>query len=145
MMSEADIERVLRQARTIAIVGLSAKEERPSWGVARYLKSQGYRIIPVNPGLAGKVLLGEMVHADLSSIPNREDVDMVDIFRQSSAIPGIVDEALAALPNLYSIWLQLGISHPAAVEKARKAGVTVIENRCPKIELPRLAPMLHPA
>ncbi len=142
-MSDEDIARALKQARTIAIVGMSPKEDRPSWGVARFLKSQGYRIIPVNPGHAGEQFLDETVYADLKSIPSDLKIDMVDIFRRPEAIPAIVDEALEHLPGLKSIWMQLGIRHAEAGDKARKAGITVIEDRCPKIELPRLGAALY--
>lgn len=142
-MSDEDIARVLKQARTIAIVGMSPKEDRPSWGVARFLKSQGYRVIPVNPGHAGSTFLDETVYADLKSIPAEVKVDMVDIFRRPEAIAGIVDEALQYLPDLKSIWMQLGVRHAEASAKARKAGIAVIEDRCPKIELPRLGAALY--
>ncbi|MDF3605884.1 CoA-binding protein [Paracoccus sp. DMF-8] len=137
-MSDDEIERALRDCKTIAIVGMSPKEERPSWGVARFLKSQGYRIVPVNPGHAGETMLDETVYGDLASIPDSIRIDMVDIFRRSDAVPEIVDEALANLPGLSIVWMQLGVEHAQAANKARKAGLTVIENRCPKIEIPRL-------
>ena len=143
--SDEDIASVLKQARTIAIVGMSPKEDRPSWGVARFLISQGYRIIPINPGHAGAMMLDEVVYADLESIPADITVDMVDIFRRTEAVPAVVDEALTHLPSLRSIWMQLGISHAEAAAKARKAGVMVIEDRCPKIELPRLGASAYSA
>lgn len=136
-MPAADIGRIVRDTKTIAIVGMSAKEERPSWGVARYLQSQGYRIVPVNPGLAGQELLGETVHADLASIPADIRVDMVDIFRRPEAVPAIVDEAIASLPDVKVIWMQLGVVNEAAAEKARAHGLTVVQDRCPKVEFPR--------
>ncbi|SMG28130.1 CoA-binding protein [Paracoccus sp. J56] len=132
-----DIARIARTARCIAIVGLSPNEVRPSWGVARYLKSQGYRIVPVNPTHAGSTILDEHVYPDLRSIPPEIEVDMVDIFRRVDAVPAIVDEAIAHLPKLRTIWMQLGISHPQATARARARGLTVIEDRCPKIEFPR--------
>lgn len=130
------IRDVLKRTKTIAVVGVSANQVRPSFYVARYLGLKGYRVLPVNPGLAGQELLGELVYPDLSSIP--VDVDMVDIFRRSDAVPGIVDQALARWPQLQTIWMQLGVEHPDAAAKARARGVTVIENRCPKIEYQRL-------
>lgn len=136
--NDDDIAAVLKQARTIAIVGMSPKEDRPSWGVARFLKSQGYRIIPVNPGHAGQTMLDELVYGDLKSIPADITIDMVDIFRRAEAVPAVVEEALTHLQGLHSIWMQLGITHAEAAAKAREAGVKVIEDRCPKIELPRL-------
>ena len=134
---DEDIERIAHTVRTIAMVGLSPNEARPAWGVARYLQSQGYRIIPVNPGHAGKSILGEVVYADLTQIPTEAGVQMVDIFRRSEAVPQIVDEALASLPALKVIWTQLGVSSESAAQKARAQGLTVIQDRCPKIEFPR--------
>lgn len=138
-MSEAETIRQIRDnTRTIAVVGLSPKQDRPSWGVARFLQVRGYRIVPVNPGHAGEEILGEKVYADLASIPADAGVDMVDIFRRSDAVPGIVDEALRVLPDLKTIWMQLGVEHPQAAATAEAAGITVVQNRCPKIEFPRL-------
>lgn len=137
--SELDdsIRQIARRTRTIAVVGFSANPERPSWGVARYLHSQGYRVIPVNPGLAGQKILGEPVYMNLRSIPDSIRVDMVDIFRRSEAVPAIVDEALAVLPGLQTIWMQLGVVNAAAAAKARDRGLAVVMDRCPKIEFPR--------
>lgn len=132
-----DIARIARSTRCIAMIGLSPNEARPSWGVARYLKSQGFRVIPVNPAEAGSTILDEQVYADLHAIPAEAGVDMIDIFRRSDAVPTIVDQALASLPRLRTIWMQLGVSHAAAANRARSRGLTVIENRCPKIEFPR--------
>ncbi|SEN42238.1 hypothetical protein SAMN04489859_1006142 [Paracoccus alcaliphilus] len=134
---DEDIERIAHTVRTIAMVGLSPNEARPAWGVARYLQSQGYRVIPVNPGHAGKSILGEVVYADLTQIPTEAGVQMVDIFRRSEAVPQIVDEALASLPALKVIWTQLGVTSESAAQKARAQGLTVIQDRCPKIEFPR--------
>lgn len=134
---DEDIARIVRDVRVIAVVGLSANEARPSWGVARYLQANGFRVIPVNPGHAGGKILGETVYASLSEIPKSAQVQMVDIFRKSDAVGPIVDEALAALPDLKSIWLQLGIRNDAAAARAEARGITVIQDRCPKIEFPR--------
>ncbi len=128
----------LQSTRVIAVVGFSPDPARPSHSVARYLRQMGYRVIPVNPGQAGKTLLGETVVARLSDIPTDVPVDMVDIFRRSDAVPEVVDEAMAALPHLRTIWMQLGVAHAGAAEKARAAGLAVVENRCPRIEIPRL-------
>ncbi|MDO5620632.1 MAG: CoA-binding protein [Paracoccus sp. (in: a-proteobacteria)] len=136
-MTDSDIARIARETRTIAVVGLSPKEDRPSYGVARYLQSQGFRVIPVNPGHAGEKILGETTYADLASIPGDAGVDMVDIFRRSDAVEPIVDEALAVLPGLKTVWMQLGVTNEAAAEKARAKGVTVVQDHCPKIEFPR--------
>ena len=136
MYSDQMLKDVLKRAKVVAIVGVSANQVRPSYFVARYLKLKGYRIVPVNPGLAGQELFGEKVYATLIDIPF--DVDMVDIFRRSDAVPAIVDEALARWPKLQTIWMQLGIEHSEAAAVAQARGVTVIENRCPKIEYQRL-------
>ncbi|MDS9467670.1 CoA-binding protein [Paracoccus sp. MBLB3053] len=132
-----EIAHIVRRTRCVAMVGLSLNELRPAWGVARFLKSQGIRVIPVNPGHAGDQILDERVYPALSAIPEGLRVDMVDIFRRAEAIPEIVDEAIAHLPHLQTIWMQLGISHAVAAAKARAFGLNVIENRCPKIEFPR--------
>ena len=134
---DEQIENIARSARVIAVVGLSPNEARPSWGVARYLQSQGFRIIPVNPGQEGQTILGENVYASLSQIPADAQVDMVDIFRRSEAVPQVVDEALQHLPDLKVIWMQLGVTHAQAADKASAQGITVIQNRCPKIDFPR--------
>jgi len=128
----------LQSTKVIAVVGFSPDPSRPSHYVAEFLRAQGYRVIPVNPGQAGKTFLGETVVARLADIPPETEVDMVDIFRKSDAVPGVVEEAMAALPHLRTIWMQLGISHAEAAETARKAGLAVVEDRCPKMEIPRL-------
>jgi len=134
--SDALLRDVLDRAKTVAVVGVSANPVRPSYFVARYLGLKGYRVIPVNPGLAGQTLFGEMVYADLASVP--DEVDMVDIFRRSDAVPAIVDDALASWPELQTIWMQIGVTHSEAAAVAEAHGVTVIQNRCPKIEYQRL-------
>lgn len=131
------IRRVLSETRSIAIIGASANEVRPSFFVTKYLIAKGFEVWPVNPGLAGKELLGRPVHGRLSDIPAA--IDMVDIFRASDAVPGIVEEALG-LPSLPKvIWMQLGVEHADAAAQAEAAGLTVIMNRCPKIEYGRLS------
>ncbi|MCQ0970736.1 CoA-binding protein [Paracoccus sp. TK19116] len=134
---DADIGRVARESRVIAVVGLSPREDRPSWGVARYLQSQGFRVIPVNPGHAGETILDETCYGTLSDIPRDAGVDMVDIFRRSEAVGGVVDEALASLPDLRVIWTQLGVRDDDAAERAQAKGMRVVQDRCPKIEFPR--------
>ena len=134
--SDAFLKRILSEVKTVAVVGVSANPVRPSYFVARYLSLKGFRVLPVNPGLAGQTLFGSPVLPDLKSIGER--VDMVDIFRRSEAVPDIVDEALEALPDLRVIWMQIGVEHPKAAAKAEARGVTVIQNRCPKIEYQRL-------
>ncbi|MBI1219117.1 MAG: CoA-binding protein [Rhodobacteraceae bacterium] len=135
-VTDAVLKDLLTRTRVIAVVGFSPNPARPSHYVARFLQERGYRVIPVNPGHAGEVFLGETVRADLSGIP--EPVDMVDIFRQSDAVPGIVAQALAQLPALRTIWMQLGVAHAEAAASAEARGITVIQNRCPKMEYPRL-------
>lgn len=134
---DEDIARIARTTKVIAVVGLSNNESRPSWGVARYLQAAGFRVIPVNPGHEGGMILGEKVYADLAQIPRDAGVQMVDIFRRSDAVAGIVDQALAHLPDLKVIWMQLGVRDDVAAVKARDRGITVVQNRCPKIEFPR--------
>lgn len=137
-MSDELIAKALREAQVIAVVGLSPNEARPSWGVSRFLKSQGYRVIPVNPGHAGKLILDETTYGSLSQIPPDIPVDMVDIFRRSDSVPAIVDEAIAHLPHLKVIWTQLGVISEKGAQTAEKAGITMIQDRCPKIDIPRL-------
>ena len=134
--SDEFLRRILKRTKTVAIVGVSAKQIRPSFYVARYLQLKGYRIVPVNPGLAGQTLLGEMVFADVKSVPH--DIDMVDIFRRSEAVPAIVEEALARWPELQTLWMQIGVEHAGAAAAAEARGVDVVQNRCPKIEYQRL-------
>jgi predicted CoA-binding protein len=137
-MTETDalLRTILKRSKVIAVVGVSINSVRPSYYVARYLSLKGYRVIPVNPGHAGKTLFGETVVADLSEIT--APVDMVDIFRRSESVPPIVDQALAELPALKTIWMQIGVSHEEAAARATAQGVDVIQNRCPKIEYQRL-------
>ncbi|MDO5647302.1 CoA-binding protein [Paracoccus sp. (in: a-proteobacteria)] len=136
MTQDQQIAEIARSARVIAVVGLSPNEARPSYGVARYLQSQGFRVIPVNPGHAGQQILGETVYGSLADIPADIVVDMVDVFRKSDAVAGVVDEAITNLPHLRVIWTQLGVRDDAAADKARAQGLTVIQDRCPKIEFP---------
>ena len=134
--SDDFLRTVLKRTKTVAIVGVSANPVRPSYFVARYLGLKGFRVVPVNPGLAGQKLLGETVYGDLSSVP--VDVDMVDIFRRSEAVPPLVDEAMARWPKLQTVWMQIGVEHAEAAAKAEARGIDVIQNRCPKIEYQRL-------
>lgn len=136
MYTDDHLRLILERTRTIAVVGVSANPVRPSYFVARYLGLKGYRVIPVNPGLAGQPLLGEAVYADLADVP--DEVDMVDIFRRSDAVPAIVDAALDRWPDLQTIWMQIGVEHAEAAAKAEARGVDVIQNRCPKMEYQRL-------
>ena len=135
--SDVFIRGVLDGVKTVAVVGASPKDVRPSYFVVRYLISKGYEVYPVNPGHAGREILGRPVFASLADIP--VPVDMVDIFRSSEAAAGIVDEALALNPRPKVIWMQLGVRNDEAAVKAEAAGLTVIMNRCPKIEYGRLS------
>jgi O-acetylhomoserine (thiol)-lyase len=132
--SDAKIRAILERVRTIALVGASPNWNRPSYFVMKYLQGKGYRVIPVNPGIAGKTLLGETVYASLRDIPDH--VDMVDLFRNPKAAPGIVDDAIAIGAGV--VWMQLGIRNDEAARTAEAAGLEVIMNRCPKIEFGRL-------
>ncbi len=136
--SDTFLRDILTTTRVIAVVGVSPNPVRPSYYVARYLGLKGFTVIPVNPGHAGHEILGHKVYADLASIPKGMKVDMVDIFRRSEAVPGIVEEALAELPDLKTIWMQIGVSNPEAAATAEARGIRVIQNRCPKIEYQRL-------
>lgn len=135
-LTDSQIRDVLERTKVIALVGWSPRADRPSHRVAAFLRARGYRVIPVNPGQAGQEALGEVVRASLSDIG--EPVDMVDIFRRSEEVGPVVDEALSALPGLKTIWMQLGVINPEAAAKARAAGLTVVIDRCPAIEIPRL-------
>ena len=130
------LKNVLKRTKSVAVVGVSMNPVRPSYYVARYLSLKGYTVIPVNPGHAGKMLFGQTVKASMSDI--KDGVDMVDIFRRSEAVPPIVDEALEVFPGLDTVWMQIGVENAEATRKAEARGVTVIQNRCPKIEYQRL-------
>ncbi|MDO8840209.1 MAG: CoA-binding protein [Parvibaculum sp.] len=129
-----DVEHILRETKTIALVGASANPRRDSHEVMRFLQGKGYRVIPVNPGLAGGDLNGEKVYATLGDIP--EKIDMVDIFRNSEAAGAVVDEAIAI--GARYVWMQLGVVNNEAATRARAAGLKIVMNRCPKIEIPKL-------
>jgi O-acetylhomoserine (thiol)-lyase len=131
---DAQIRAILERVRTIAMVGASSNWNRPSYFVMKYLQGKGYRVIPVNPGVAGQDLLGERVYASLRDIP--EPVDMVDVFRPSAEVPPIIEDAIAIHAPV--VWMQLGIRNDAAAARAEAAGIEVIMNRCPKIEFGRL-------
>ena len=131
------IRGILNTVKTIAMVGFSPKDTRPSYFVFKYLLERGYRIIPVNPGQAGQEFLGQKCYASLSDIP--EPVDMVDIFRASEHVPAVVEEALALKPKPQVIWMQLTIRNDEAAKRAEDAGIKVVMNRCPKIEYGRLS------
>ena len=134
--SDEHLTSVLRAAKVVAVVGVSTNPVRPSYFVARYLSLKGFTVLPVNPAYAGERLFGKEIAPDLKSLS--QPVDMVDIFRRSDFVPEIVDEAMAHLPALRTIWMQIGVEHADAAAKAEAAGITVIQNRCPKIEYQRL-------
>jgi predicted CoA-binding protein len=127
------IRGILESVKTIALVGASSKKQRPSHSVMKFLLSTGYEVIPVNPGLAGQMLLGQLVYAALRDIP--KPVDMIDIFRNSVAAGGVVDEALELKQKPSVIWMQLGVRSDAATARAEAQGIKVVINRCPAIEL----------
>ncbi|HVG51227.1 MAG TPA: CoA-binding protein [Xanthobacteraceae bacterium] len=131
------IRGILNTVKTIAMVGVSANVARPSYFAFKYLLERRYRMIPVNPGLAGQELLGQKVYGKLADIP--EPVDMVDIFRASQYALGIVQESLAMNPRPKVIWMQLGVRDDTAAALAEVNGVKVVMNRCPKIEYGRLS------
>lgn len=130
---DAKIRDILATVKTVALVGWSPKPDRPSHRVAAYLAARGYRVIPVNPGQAGQLALGETVRATLADVG---PVDMVDIFRRSEEAGAVVDEAIAAGAKV--VWMQLGVIHAAAAGRAEAAGLQVVMDRCPAIEIPRL-------
>ena len=134
--SDVFLRNLLNDVKTVAVVGISSNPVRPSYFVARYLGLKGYRVIPINPELAGQELFGEAVYPDLASVP--DEVDMVDIFRRSEAVPPIVEESLERWPNLKAVWMQIGVENAEGRAMAEARGVQVVENRCPKIEYQRL-------
>ncbi len=131
------IRGILNTVKTIAMVGISPKDNRPSYFAFKYLQERGYHMIPVNPGQAGTEILGQKVYAKLSDIP--EPIDMVDIFRASQFVPPVVAEALTLKPKPQVIWMQLTVCNDEAAALAEQAGMKVVMNRCPKIEYGRLS------
>ncbi len=129
------IRRILRDVNTIAMVGASTNWNRPSYFAMKYLQEKGFRVIPVNPRSAGEELLGEKIYASLKDIP--EPIDMVDIFQRAERVPTVVDEAIEIGAKI--VWMQLTVRHDEAAKKAEEAGLTVIMDRCPKIEFGRLS------
>ena len=134
---DAYIRGILNTVKTIAMVGASAKDNRPSYFAFKYLLERGYNMIPVNPGQAGGEILGRKVYARLADVP--EPVDMIDVFRAPQYAPQVVAEALALKPRPQVIWMQLGVRNDQAAAAAEAAGLKVVMNRCPKIEYGRLS------
>jgi uncharacterized protein len=128
---------ILNSVKTIAMVGASANDVRPSYFVLKYLQAKGFSVFPINPGQAGKEILGRMTYARLADVP--EPIDMVDVFRAATAVPGIVDEVLRLHPLPKVLWMQLGVRHDEAAARAEAAGMKVVMNRCPKIEYGKLS------
>ena len=132
--SNAEIAQVLRETRTIALVGASDNPARTSFRIMEYLQGQGYRVIPVNPRLEGETINGEMAFAKIGDIP--VSVDMADFFINAARVGPLVDEAIEA--GVKTVWMQLGVIDDAAADRAEQAGLNVVMDRCPKIEIPRL-------
>lgn len=139
-MNDQTIRDVLNRTKRIALVGASDRADRPSYGVMKFLLEQGYEVIPVSPKLAGQTLLGQTAYAALADIPGK--VDMVDVFRNAEAAWGVAQEAIAIGAD--TLWLQLGVINEQAAVLAQDAGMTVVMDRCPKIEIPRLG-LMQPA
>lgn len=134
LTADADIKALLEGARTIAMIGASDRPDRPSHGVMKRLQDHGYRVIPINPQITGQHIHGEFVFRDLSQVG--VPIDIVDIFRRSEAAGEAVDEAIAA--GARAVWMQLGVVNEAAAARAEAAGLKVVMDRCPAIEIPRL-------
>lgn len=134
--TDAHMRGILKSVKSIAIIGASANQVRPSFFVAKYMAAKDYDLFPINPGQAGKEIAGATTYASLADLP--QQVDMVDVFRKAEALPGIVTEIMQ-MPELPKVvWLQLGIRDDAIAQALEMAGITVIQNRCPKIEYARL-------
>lgn len=134
LTNDSDIRALLEKTRTIAMIGASDRPNRPSFRVMRMLQAHGYRVIPVNPRITGEHIHGEFVFRDLAQLG--DPIDLVDIFRNSSAAGEAVDQAIAA--GAKAVWMQLGVVDDAAAGRAEAAGLTVVMDRCPAIEIPRL-------
>jgi len=132
MRQDDDILWILRHCRTVAVVGLSPKPHRDSYQVARYMQARGWRIVPVNPMATGQTILGEPVYPSLVEAARHARIELVNCFRNSAEIPPIVEEAIAI--GAPAVWMQLGVEHEGAAERARQAGLRVVQNRCLKID-----------
>jgi predicted CoA-binding protein len=133
-MKDEELKEILKQGKTVAVVGISPKQDRPSHVVASYLQSKGYRIIPVRPD--EETILGEKVYRSLMEIPEEIKIDVVDIFRKSNEVPPVVEETIKRKAKV--VWMQEGVVHPGAAEKAERAGLKVVMDRCIKKEYQRL-------
>lgn len=136
MTQADDIAQILRDHRTVAVVGLSPKTHRDSHEIASYMQRHGWRIVPINPAAQVAEILGEKVYPNLIEAAKHEQIDLVDVFRNSADVPPVADEAIAI--GAKALWLQLGIEHPDAAEKALAAGLMVVQNRCLLVEHRRL-------
>ncbi len=143
LVHDEDIAQLLAETRTIALIGASDRPDRPSWGVMKYLQDRGYRVIPVNPQITGEHVHGEYVWRELAQIG--EPIDIVDVFRRPQAAGEAVDEAIAV--GAKAVWMQLGVINEEAAQRAEAAGLKVVMDRCPAIEIPRLGlkPVGEPA
>ncbi|MBM4349978.1 MAG: CoA-binding protein [Deltaproteobacteria bacterium] len=133
-MKDEELKQILKSSKTVAVVGISPKEDRPSYGVAAYLQSNGYRIIPVRPD--GDTILGEKIYRTLMEIPKEIEIDVVDIFRKSEEVPPVAEEAIRRGAKI--VWMQEGVIHQKAGEEAERAGLKVVMDRCIKKEHQRL-------
>ena len=131
------IRGILGSVKTVAVVGASQGDDKPSMFVVKYLSERGYRVFPINPGRAGQLVAGVKAYARLADV--LEPIDMVDVFRRAEFVPQVLDEALALSPPPKIFWMQLGIRNDAAAARAEAAGMTVVMNRCPKIEYGRMS------
>ena len=139
MTEDTLIHEILRETKTFACVGASLNHDRPSYYVSSYLQSQGYRVISINPIHAGKKWLGEVIYPSLADVPPKIEIDALDIFRKSDVLYSIIQDAIKHLStDLKYIWTQLGIKNEDALELAKYNNLKIIQNRCPKIEIPRL-------
>ncbi len=136
--TDSDLRRILLRSKCIAMIGVSPNPIRPSHFVGRYLSMKGYRVVPINPAYAGEELFGERILARVEDIPAGLPVDMIDIFRRSEHVLPIVEAALANLPGLRTVWMQIGVKNRQATRMAEAAGLAVIQNLCPKMEHQRL-------
>jgi predicted CoA-binding protein len=134
---DAHIRRILDSVKTVAVVGASHGDDKPSMFVVKYLSDRGYRVFPINPGRAGKLVAGNTVYGRLKDVP--EPIDMIDVFRRADHVESVLDEALELSPRPKVFWMQLGVVNEKAAARAEAAGMTVVMNRCPKIEYGRLS------